>query len=111
MKRPPLASSAARFLSGDHLTARQTRLLYIRKTLLSNSWIYAHCSPYHVSPFMRRFLLILSACFLTLASASATDAVYLNRGVVTNVNVDAFSFVNQGRFLVESIDIPWQSQS
>jgi hypothetical protein len=59
---------------------------------------------------MRRFLLILSA-FLTLASASAADDVYLNRGVVTNVNVDAFSFINQGRFLIESIDIPWESQN
>jgi hypothetical protein len=62
--------------------------------------------------FMRSLGILFAASWLMVAGASGQTADrYLNRGVVTNAQVDAIEFINQGRFLIETPDIPWNSQS
>jgi hypothetical protein len=60
--------------------------------------------------FFRFALLITLASVLPLARVQAQADFYINKGNVTNVQVDARNFVNEGRFAVFS-EVPWDPQN
>ncbi len=60
--------------------------------------------------FFRFALLITLGSVLPLARVHAQADFYINKGNVTNVQVDARNFVNEGRFAVFS-SVPWDPQN
>jgi hypothetical protein len=60
---------------------------------------------------MARFLAILVLLGISMQSAWATIEEYVNIGVVTNAQVDAYRFRNEGLFVATPLTVPWDSQN
>ena len=58
---------------------------------------------------MRVFLTLILAA--VVSPAFAADLLYHNRGIVTNAQVDAVHFLNEGQFFVNPFTVPWDSQN
>lgn len=56
------------------------------------------------------FIAVL-ASVITVNSqgAEAPGEFYINRGNITNAQVNAVNFINEGRFVVDSLSVPWSS--
>src|SRR4051812_24329822 len=60
---------------------------------------------------MARFISLLLFIGITIPNGWSAMQDYINRGVVTNVQVDAFRFLNEGTFITTPTTVPWDSQS
>lgn len=61
---------------------------------------------------MSRILMMIFAAALGIfPTVQAALNQYINNGSVTNAQVDAYSFVNNGAFYVETGDVPWDAQN
>jgi hypothetical protein len=58
-----------------------------------------------------RLLILILIGIATASGQEAPAQFYINRGVVTNAQVNARNFINDGTFLVSTFTTPWDSQN